>query len=276
MDTVQTYKLGRMPSIPDPRTLKAAKYFAPDLMPPEEVHNDKFTDGKWNMFANDRYGCCTCASFGHAVDVWTAGGGKEKNVTVEDVLAMYRVIGHGQDNGAMAIDACRYMKNTGLAGHRIVAFAGIEPSDILTMKRTIWMFGCAYLGVNLCSAWQGRKEWLAPRDPGDIFVPRFYNWRPGSWGGHAIITPSYDAKGHHPVTWGSQVRVSWWVHQFPNLRQFPTYVEEAYCPFSEEWIDKASKKTRYGFDAVQLRKDIASIGQMLSAKPVTAAEPELL
>lgn len=261
----QSLKLGRLPSVPDPRTLKAENYFADDLQPPEEVNNGKWTKPPWRMFRNDEFGCCTCASLGHAIQVWTGGGGKEVEVSDQAVLDAYRVVGNGVDEGAQAIDALRYMRTQGIGGHKILAFARINPTDIRVIKLSIWLFGCAYFGIDLAQGWQGKKEWLAPKDPNTLMYPQYYPYRPGTWGGHAVISPDYNKNGHYPVTWNDQVRMSWWVHQFPNMRQFPAYVPEAYCPYSEDWIDKATKKTRYGFDANRLMADLSRVGRLLAA-----------
>ena len=165
--------------------------------------------------------------------------------------------------GAMPINALRYMRDRGMAGHKIKAFAAIDPSDIDTIKRTIWLFGCVYYGIQLPKAWQNQKAWLAPTNPNALFYPQYGAWRPGTWGGHAVIACDYDETGSYPVTWNSQLRMSWAVNQFPNLQAFSTYVTEAWAPLSPDWINAATKKAPNGFAGKQLLADLDRIGHVM-------------
>ena len=87
------------------------------------------------MMHNDTIGDCTCAAAGHLVMEWTANVGAETTPADADILAAYSAItGYdpktgANDNGAVETDVLNYWRKTGIAGHKIMAYAALEPGN---------------------------------------------------------------------------------------------------------------------------------------------------
>jgi hypothetical protein len=132
----------------------------------------------------------------------------------------------------------------------------------------IWLFGGAYIGVELPIRAQNQDVWDVPTHPGS-------DDEPGSWGGHAIYLVGYDRKmaiddcrlsiekqstignGQSSVdnrqstitciTWGRPKKMTWaW---------FQKYCSEAYALVSKAWL-KASGVAPCGFDLATLEADL--------------------
>ena len=157
--------------------------------------------------------------------------------------------------------------------------------DIAT---AIWLFGGAYIGVELPVTAQKQDVWDVPANPGP-------NDEPGSWGGHAVYLVGYDfpvttpAAGAPPLlnqssagprpacripnsgthdpflvsrvplaqpptltclTWGQPKKMTWaW---------FEKYCSEAYALVSKDWLN-ASGVSPSGFDLAMLEKDLEEV-----------------
>ncbi len=123
----------------------------------------------------------------------------------------------------------------------------------------IWLFGGAYIGVQLPITAQNQNVWDVPQNPGP-------NDEPGSWGGHAIYLVGYDTRDTGSVfpnpqspapstqsptftciTWGKLKRLTWaWLEK---------YCDEAYALVSKDWI-KANGIAPSGFDFATLEADL--------------------
>lgn len=249
-------KLGKLPPLHDPRTLKLARYLqTPELpFPPQEVdYGAKQTD--WPMALNDQLGCCTVATAVHMIHGWTeaAQGGPGVLIPDSEVVRVYSAIsgyipGRPEtDNGAYVLNLLKYWKNQGIGGHRIAGFVAFNHRDVIQARAAVWLFGGAYLGVALPKTAQGKKLW-AVEDPALVGPAA-----PGSWGGHATHVDGYTGEYLFDITWAERIRMSWafWFD----------YVDEAYAILSEDWIDKITKKAPSGFDYAQLAQDLVAVAQ---------------
>lgn len=256
MADTPTVRLGRLPSIPDHRTLRLAQYLAPAALPEAPPAVD-WTDGSgdWSMFLNDKFGCCTAASAGHLVKIWNDRVNRPSIVLDADVLATYEICTKeegGQfdpatlanDNGCNMLHVVKHLRHWGIAQRKITAFASVAPFTPDLVKAAIWLFGGIYAGVSLPTAAQKQAYWDVPRGTlhGDDL--------PGSWGGHCIPIVSYDENSLTCITWGRKKRMSW--------HWFDSYCDEAYALLSPDWLD-ANGVAPSHFNTAELARDLQSI-----------------
>jgi len=320
--------LGKRSRRNDPRTLKLARYLLPGapgaaLTAPASCD---YTRGitNWGMMLNDQLGCCTIAAVGHAVQVWTANASQEVTVPDSAILSYYEQWdgynpqNPSSDQGGVELDVLNDWRQQGFAGHSLDAYVAIElgtggsglgardsgqgealPPPALTpatqppissqVALAIWLFGGAYIGVQLPIRAQKQKVWDVPQNPGP-------DDEPGSWGGHAIFLVGYDFNAGTRDT-GNGTRVTTptlsappllnqeagfagpsRVPQVPNPESrvpcpgtltcitwgqlkkmtwawFEKYCDEAYAPVSKEWIE-AQGVAPSGFDLATLEADL--------------------
>jgi hypothetical protein len=71
----------------------------------------------------------------------------------------------------------------------------------------------------------------------------------GSWGGHCVFVPKYDANGLTCITWGElkTMTVAFW----------QAYCDEAHALLSKDWV--TAKGAPAGFSLAQLEADLKAI-----------------
>lgn len=245
--TAQFGKLGKQASVFDERTLRLAKYIKPGLPVPPSQTDFSIPVKDWGMMLNDKIGDCTVAAGGHSIQQWTANATKQITPSDESILSAYKAIsgyvpGHPEtDNGANMLDVLKYWRKSGIADRKIGAFASVEPTNFNHVRAAIWIFGGAYLGLNLPKSAQKQEVWDVPaggpRGPG----------RPGSWGGHAVNVAGFGPKGLLIVTWGALKWMSW---EF-----LKAYGDEIYAIISEDFLVEG-KTPNNGFDMETLKTDL--------------------
>lgn len=242
---MQIYKLGKGPVRHDMRTLMFANYLTASLPinPPFCNWMGRISD--WQILANDRIGNCTCAAAAHQMMAWLAAYGKSFIPTDEEVISAYSAItGYNpvtgaNDDGAVELDVLKYWRNTGIAGHKIGAYASIPPSKSELIRSAIYLFGGAYLGVALPLSAQGQDKWE--------FEHTYDDGEKGSWGGHAVPAVAYDSNGVTVITWGKPLKMSWTF--------FANYVEESYAILSPDFVN-GEMAAPNGFDGIALQNDL--------------------
>ena len=245
-------KLGRKPARFDPRTLRLAKYLTGALPPiPPAYQWSAKVPPPWGMMENDRLGDCTCAAAGHAIQTWTANSTTETTPPDSAIEAAYEDVGGyvpGQpntDNGCCEIDVLNYWRKTGIGGHNIGAYVSIDPQNLAHVQAACVLFGGLYIGVALPLTAQTQDVW----DVTDPFVPLQGDAAPGSWGGHAVFVPDYDAAGMTCVTWGALKRMTaaWWL----------AYCEECYAIISPDFLNQGISPQ--GFNLALLQQDLQQV-----------------
>jgi hypothetical protein len=142
------------------------------------------------------------------------------------------------------------------------------PAPLPEVATAIWLFGGAYIGLELPITAQNQEVWDVPKNPGG-------NDEPGSWGGHAVYLVGYEsglgvrgqglgaetsapASPNPPslipnpctltcITWGQVKKMTWaW---------FEKYCSEAYALVSKDWL-KSSGVAPSGFDLATLESDL--------------------
>jgi hypothetical protein len=252
MINLSNMKLGKHPARHDPRTLQLANYLRPEALstiPPTIDWTSKVTQG-WPMMRNDTLGDCTCAAAGHLIEEWTANATQIQIPSDADIIQAYSAItGYNPedpstDRGAVETDVLNYWRKTGIAGHRIDAYATLEPGNHDHVRAATYIFGGCYIGVALPSSAQTQQVWAVP--PGGPHG----RGAPGSWGGHAVPVVAYDAVGLMVVTWGALKRMTW--------SFWDAYCDEAYVIISEDWLTSADR-TPTGFDMAALQQDLQEV-----------------
>jgi hypothetical protein len=201
------FRGGKLPAQPARPQLRLSAVLAALPAPPVSCdwQSDSIT---WPMYANDTWGCCTCAAAGHIVNQFTFyGSGQEVQPSDADVLGMYsRVTGFdpqrpSTDQGAYCQDVLGDWRKNGLAGHKIAAYASVDVGNLVEVKQAIATFGNVYVGLNVpqsaMDAFDAGRVWdVVKRSP--------------SLGGHCVPIGTYDStqKLLGGVTWGSEFQMT--------------------------------------------------------------------
>jgi hypothetical protein len=244
-------KLGKAVPVHDPRTLLLANYIQPTLppAPPQYVYAANVSAGSWGMMGNDKIGDCTCAAAGHLIMEWTDDSGQMITPSDSAIISAYSAItGYNpltgaNDNGANELSVLNYWRKTGIAGHKIAAFAALEPQNDNHVTQGVYLFGGCYIGLSLPLSAQSQAVWSVP--PGGATG----DGKPGSWGGHAVPVIGYDSEGLTLITWGAIKRMTW---SFWN-----TYCDESYVIISPDFVN--TKPAENGFDLAALQQDLKEI-----------------
>lgn len=243
--------------IHDRRTIRMAQVLdAPAVKAPKKHR----VGGKLEqvpVFANDEYGCCTCASKAHAiVTMERSSSQRDLPITDPQVLEAYERIsrfrrdGSGVDEGAFELDALKDWRNNGLGlerdstPHKIYAFAAVDWHDRTEVMAAHYAFGglkvCAGLPLSASDQMRNGADWTPVSGSRS-------RW--GSWGGHSMYSHAYDSeRGLAVWTWGEEQWMSWpWVAK---------YVDESYAVISEDYIRRGGS-TPQGFDRDKLDRMLA-------------------
>jgi hypothetical protein len=230
------------------KSLKLAKYLSAVPAPPKKVYWEyKVPADLWGMFSNDTIGDCTCACIAHMIMLATAHTGKMVTPTVAEVVAAYSAItgyvpgNESTDNGANISDVLNYWQNTGIAGHKITAWAQVDQTNIQEVKQAIWLFGGVDIGIEV---FQSMEDQFDAREPWD-------NPSGDDLGGHSIPLFGYGSEGTTGVTWAALQQMGW--------PCFSKICSEAYAVITPDWINQLSGKTYSGFDLAQLQADLAAL-----------------
>lgn len=160
----------------------------------------------WPMYYNDSISDCTCAGVGHMIQAWTANSGTEVILDPPIILKLYETLSGynpatGQnDTGLVEQDVLQYLVDTGVGGHKILAFAQVDHTNLTEMAEALQIFGGLYLGIQ------------CPKSMQDQFAQgQVIDYVPGSpiEGGHCITLVGADPNYLYIVTWGKLVKMTW-------------------------------------------------------------------
>jgi hypothetical protein len=243
-------QLGKRAPRLDKRTFRLARYL-PAIIPPPPVETDGYVTKvpSWPMYLNDSLGDCVAAAAGHIVNQETFyASGTEKLPTDNDILKTYEAVGGyipgdpNTDNGMDMLSYLKYWRSTGVGGHKILGFVGVDLTRRDEIMQAIQLFGNVYLGIQLPISAQVQTAWKVPAGG------PFGDGSPGSWGGHCVPMMFAGAQTSVVVTWGNTLHMDW---------DFLTnYADEAYVVLSNDWI-KANGVSPSKFNLAQLQADLA-------------------
>jgi hypothetical protein len=233
------YKLGRLPraynpSIPHMSALLAGMTLAP---PPAAVDYTLGMPADLGMMKNDSLGDCTCAAWGHAVQVWSFNGHPPMQTPSDaDIETLYERAcnfdpsqtqpdgSNPTDQGGVEQDVLTYLLNTGLDGNRLAAFVEVDPRNLDDVKRSLYQCGVVYIGFNV-------PAYIVPPDVPPLST---WDWEPTGdqtiVGGHAVVLTGYDsaAKRFKARSWG--------VSYDMTEAFFAQFVDEVYALADAQWI----------------------------------------
>jgi hypothetical protein len=249
---VKSLKLGKTDPVSDPKTLKLADYVNTALtptIPANYQYGQVFGTNEWGMMYNDKINICTCAAAGHLIMGWTSANG-QKVVPADDAIvkAYADVSGYNPatgagDVGTGAKNVLNYWRKTGIAGHKILAYAAVDELNEDQVKQAVYLYGGCYVGLSLPLSAQQQNVW-------DVLQPGAAgNSTKGSWGGHVVAVIGYDANGLTVVTWGATKVMTW--------AFWKAYTDETYAIISLDFL--SDKKAPNGFDLNALKSDLNSI-----------------
>lgn len=240
-------RLGRAPKRDDPRNFKLSALLPPEVPTPPAAVDVTTGIHSWPMYANDKFGDCTCAALAHMLEVWTEETvGTSRLVSDEQVLDLYNLVNGGRDEGANMLDVLHQMRTgPGLAGDHVYAYASVDCDDPDMVKAASWLFQGLYIGINMPLSAQHQKVWDTVVGP---------HGKPGSWGGHAVNVVAYDAAGLTVVTWGALQRMTW--------AFWEEYVEEAWALLPADFQALSGPLQANGFDFAALDGYLSSVGKV--------------
>jgi hypothetical protein len=313
-------KLGKRPRRRDVRTLKLARYLTgatqPQVLQPPAFVDYTHGIDDWDVMLNDRLGCCTISAIGHAVQTWTANAlGRELTVPDSTILEYYeKWDGYNPaepatDQGGVELDVLNDWRKGGFDGHSLDAYVAIElgtkstglgirgsglgssgsetsdpnptPPVSHPIALAIWLFGGAYIGVELPIRAQRQDVWDLPASLGP-------EDEPGSWGGHAIYLVGYDRRDTLQGTGNTETAtpasavpdsgfrisnsevtqrpvpsaqpptltcITWGKPQKMTFAWFEKYCSEAYALVSKDWL-RSNGVAPSGFDLAALESDL--------------------
>lgn len=163
----------------------------------------------FGLYGNDQYGDCGPVSVANYIKLVTKYlTGHEVSVSQADVFDLYRRSGNpdfdpntdADDNGVDMQTMLEALAKGGIGGgHKPVAFAKVDHTDLDEVRAAIAIFGGVLFGVDLDTAQQIQTDRGGPWD---------YQRTP-EWGGHAVVagkyTSSSTAADVSVVTWGEVI-----------------------------------------------------------------------
>lgn len=241
-----TMKLGGKPPRHDRRTLRLADYVTTQLVPHPRVDwLAKVTN--LGMMGNDVVGDCVFASPGHLIQSWTANNGNQVILPDSAILKGYSdVTGYvpgdpSTDNGTITLDMLNYWRKTGIGGHKLFAYVGLEPRNKTHVELAIDLLGGSTIGLALPVSAQRQRVWSVTGGDDALF---------GSWGNHEVPLLNYGPTGVTCVTWGEPKTITW--------SFLFKYCTEAFGLLSDDWAT-GTKNSPSGFSFSDLQADLAQI-----------------
>ena len=241
-------KLGRKPinTLKARQLLKMGAYLDRSALPTiPPTLNWSAKVAAFPMDGNDLHADCTSAAFAHQLQAWAANTGASLALTLEEVLAFYKVScgwngDVATDQGGDEISVLNCARKIGLGGNKIESYVEIDRASSLDVKTAMYLFGGIYIGLELPLSAQTQEIW-------DVPPSWVSDGLPGSWGGHAVNVLDFDtADDLTCITWGRRQRMTW---DF-----FAKYCEEAYALTSPAWF-AATGVAPSGVDRAQLAAD---------------------
>ena len=206
------------------------------LVPPDDINWSDSIDLS-SMLLNNIYGCCTVAGVSHlraVIERWVEGVARQPSDA--DIVPNYKLVNPQfdptkpeTDVGATILGVMMNWYKTGFnylgSIDKIMGFAAVDPTNVLDLRKALWLGGPLIVGAQLPVAAQKAGRWVTPPDLNGVNAK-------SSWGDHCMVVVRWVA-GSHVVfsTWGSlqEAEEGW----------FTNYIDEVYMPIHPLWISEA-------------------------------------
>ncbi|GBR56553.1 C1 family peptidase [Gluconobacter sphaericus] len=241
-------RLGKRPAKHDPRTYRLGPVLA-ERLPAVPAERDWSQNVPYQMWGNDRFGCCAFAAQAAHVATWTKAAQGLVMLSTDMVLANYAdVTGFDpatgtNDNGTVLLDELNKWRTVGFqrpgqTRDYLTAFGSIQPTDTASIKRGIAFLGGVLAGVIVPQGFLSLPiggTWDLSTLSGPDLTPA---------GGHAIALVGYNPEGVFFNTWGARTFMPW--------ATFTQISDEAYGLLSREnWLGvPGMAPTGEGFEAL--------------------------
>jgi len=224
-------RLGKRPARHDPRTYRLGPLLAVRL-PVVPAAKDWSAGVPFQMWGNDKYGCCAFAAQAAAVATWTNAAQALVVLMTSTVLANYGAVTGfdpatgANDDGTVLLYELNYWRTNGLerpgqTRDYLTAFGSLVCADIDSIKRAVCFLGGVLAGVVVPNGFMslGLGE--------DWDLTKITDLSPA--GGHAIWICGYNVLGVFFNTWGTRTFMPW--------ATFTRIADEAYGLLSREnWL----------------------------------------
>lgn len=251
LETTPTFKLGKLPARKEAVTFKLANYGAALAAAPANGGHYKMINDWQGVMGNDTLGDCVCAEAGHSTIYFNYLAGKTVHIPTDYVVAMYSAVtGYtplkpDTDQGTDMQAAASWRRKTGLKDangsvHKIAAYLDLGAGDPELLRKAIYYFGGAGLGIRFPAS---AMQQFNTGEPWTVVKNSKIE------GGHDVWACGYDEKFIYVVTWGKVQKMSW--------AFFTKYSDEALVYLSTEMLN--NDKSLEGFHAAQLTADLAKL-----------------
>jgi hypothetical protein len=198
------------------------------------------------MDLNDTLGDCVVACMAKMVRGWTFNAtGTAATVTNQDILTVYeKGAGYNPndpstDQGWDLISQLAWWQKTGIAGHKIGAYASINPLHHFMVRAAVYLFGGIDVAFDVPRSINGQTIWDVVSNDGGIE------------GGHCVNVQGFNAAGNILLeTWGYEQEVTW--------AFWDKYFTEAHAIISPEML-KGTTAPITGLDISGLTADLALV-----------------
>lgn len=210
-------RLGKQEYEYDEKTLKLAIAISPTVVIPHMFDLDKGRSAfPIAMWGNDSWGnCVKVAEANEIIRLERLEQRRTLPITEQMVVDAYKAQtgsvspGDANDHGLVMLSNLRLSRTQGFRvktrDYTIAAFGELDPQDGQMLRAGVFLLHGVQFGFALPKAAQRMSTvWDCP-------APLAYNdpeWKPGSWGGHAVFSKRYDDGGMEVITWGKKVYVT--------------------------------------------------------------------
>jgi hypothetical protein len=211
-------RLGKAPYVHDDRTLMMAKFILPDIHIPEAWDFDQGRAAFPNhMWGNDEYGDCVIAM---QANQELRLERIETNHTIKlddsDAINRYKRItgcvtaGDENDTGLEMIAANRDWRGVGFAqtkyqrNYLIDAYGELDPGDHAMHRAASYLLHGTGWGFWLPDA----AKQMTRDGLWDYHGQTGAEWKPGSWGGHAVYSKKFDPESISVLSWEMEIQVT--------------------------------------------------------------------
>jgi hypothetical protein len=230
---VDLLKLGKKARRVDPRTLPYSRYMTKlSLSNIPAAVNWNPRNINFGLLGNGDAGDCVEAQFCNYLGYVGLDAGHPFSPTPANATGAYSAItGYNSSNpdsdrGTDMMTANNYWRKTGIAGHKLFCFTGLNITDTIQLRHAVALTGPTSIGIQLPLSAQ------AQTGPGQLWtVAKGSESVAGSWGGHCVAVTGYTLHYVQIETWGFTQLLDW------NF--FLTYVDEGYAFLSTPWIKKS-------------------------------------